>query len=62
MKKHETVLKTAYWADAKGNPSYSSDLHFSVFQNRPDRGALICSKYVQKSSKIRKKFENGIVR
>ena len=29
-------------ADAKSSPSYSSDLNFSVFQNRPDRGALMC--------------------
>ena len=31
-------------ADAISTPFYSSDLHFLVFQNRPDRGALICSK------------------
>ena len=29
-----------YRADAKSTPSYSSDLHFLVFQNRPGRGAL----------------------
>ena len=40
-------------ADAKSTTSYFSDLHFTVFQNRLDRGALICSK-------IRKKVENGI--
>ena len=28
------------WADAESTTSYSSDLHFSVFQNRPYRGAF----------------------
>ena len=39
-------------ADAKSTTSYSLDLHFSVIKNRPDRGALICSKTCSK------KFEN----
>ena len=47
-------------ADAKSTPSYSSDLHFSVFQNRPDRGVLIFSKICSRSSKPRKKVKNGI--
>ena len=29
-----------YWADAKSTPSYSSDLHFSVFQDRSERGVF----------------------
>ena len=33
-------------ADAESTPSYSSDLHFSVLQNRPNRGALLCSKKI----------------
>ena len=38
-------------ADAKSTPSYSSDLHFSGFQYRPDRGALICYKICLKKLK-----------
>ena len=34
---------------AISTPSYSSDLHFSVFQNRLYRGALICSKICSKN-------------
>ena len=34
--------------DAKMNPSYSSDLHFSVLYYRPNRGTLICSKICSK--------------
>ena len=30
-------------ADAKSNPSYSSNLYLSVIKNRPDTGPLICS-------------------
>ena len=41
----------------KTPPLISLDLLFPVLQNRPDRGPLIYSK---KSSKIRKKVENGI--
>ena len=47
-------------ADAKSTPCHSSDLHFSVFQNRPYRAALIYSKIYSKSSDIRQKVENGI--
>ena len=36
-----SILSKIYKADAKSTPFYSSDLHFSVFQNRPDRGALV---------------------
>ena len=35
------ILFVGYLADAKSTPSYSSDLHILVFQNSPDRGALI---------------------
>ena len=38
------LLLHLFGADAKSTPTYSSDLHFSVFQYRPDRGALMCSK------------------
>ena len=31
-------------ADAKSITFYSSDLHFSVFQDRSEKEALICSK------------------
>ena len=44
----------------KAPPIKSLVLHFSVLQNGPDRGLLICSKYVQKSSKISKKVNNAI--
>ena len=48
--------KFGIWmVDAKSTPSYSSDLHFSVLQNRPDRGALICSKICSKKFKVKKK-------
>ena len=50
------------WVDAKSTTSYSSDLHFSVFPNRPNRGALICLKFFLKISKIGQKFKNGICR
>ena len=60
-------IKSSFWnvfcalvADAKSTPCYSSDLHFSVFQNRPYRGALIYSKICSKSYDIRQKVENGI--
>ena len=33
------VRGAGFEADAKSTHSYSSDLHLSVFQNRPDRGA-----------------------
>ena len=36
--------KRVLMADAKSTLCYSLDLHFSVFQNRPNRGALICLK------------------
>ena len=38
-----------------GNKIHLSGLHY-----RPDRGTLICSKYVRKSSKIGKKVDNGL--
>ena len=41
--------------DAKSTPSYSSDLLLSVFQNRPDRGALICLKICSKKYKTKRK-------
>ena len=44
-------------ADAKSTPSYSSDLHFWEFQNRPDREAYV-RKYVQK--KYREMYVQGI--
>ena len=34
----------APWRMLKAPPCYSSDVHLSVFQNRPNRGALLCSK------------------
>ena len=40
-------------ADAKSTPCKSSGLHLLGIKNRPDRVQLKCSKYVQKSSKIR---------
>ena len=33
-----------HWQMLKAPPLISSDLHWSVFQNRPNRRALICSK------------------
>ena len=39
-----SILLLETLVDAESTPSCSLDLHFSVFQNRPDRGALICSK------------------
>ena len=43
--KNLTGPKLIFWADesadSKSILSYSSGLHFSFFQNRPDRGALI---------------------
>ena len=39
----------------------SLGLYISGFQDRPNKGRLICSKYMSdKSSKIRKKVKNGI--
>ena len=35
-------------ADAKRTRSHSSDIHFLVFQNRPNRGALVCLKICSK--------------
>ena len=49
-------------ADAKSTPSYYSDLHFSIFQNRPHRGVLICSKICVKSSKLRIKVQMAYAR
>ena len=49
------VLLELLWVDAKSTTSYSSDLHFSVFQNRPHRGALICSKICSKKLQTKKK-------
>ena len=40
--------------DVKSTPSYSSDFLLSVFQNRPNRGALICSKICSKSGILTK--------
>ena len=40
------------WRMLKVPPLKFLVLHFSILQNRPDRGPLMCSKYVQKSSKI----------
>ena len=37
----------------------SSDLHFSVLQNRPNRGPLICLKICSK--KLQKKFNNDAI-
>ena len=43
----------------KAPPLKSSVLHFSVLQNRPDRGQLMCSKICSKSSKISKQVDNA---
>ena len=45
--------------DAKSTPAYSSDLHFSVYQDRSERGLLIGSKICLKRSKIGKRADNG---
>ena len=52
--RHENSL-SVFMADAKSTLSYSSNIHFSVFQNRPDRGALICWKICLKKFKNKKK-------
>ena len=44
VKREGSARKYKGMADAKRNPSYSSDLHFSVLHYRPDRGTLTCSK------------------
>ena len=44
-----------FMADTKSTLSYSSNLHFSVFQNRPNRGALMCWKICSKKFKNKKK-------
>ena len=44
-------------ADDKSTPSYFTYLHFWVFQKDLTEGRTICSK----SSKIRKKVENGVL-
>ena len=36
-------IKIKLWM-LKAPPHKSSDLHFSILQNRPDRGPIICSK------------------
>ena len=52
-------LRGSGMADAKSTPSYSSDLHFSVFQNRPDRGLLIMFEKMFKKFWNKKKVKNG---
>ena len=37
-------------ADAKTTPSYNSDLHLSVLQNRPDRGGINILKMLSTST------------
>ena len=49
----EWSSKSLVTGDAKSTPSYSLDLHLSVIKNRPDRGQLICSKYVWYSLVLR---------
>ena len=51
----------SHWADATSTPSYSSDLHFSVFQDRSETGALqMFYKMFDKVLKFPKKVENDI--
>ena len=54
--KNLTGPKLIFWADesadSKSILSYSSGLHFSFFQNRPDRGALICLKMYSQKFKL----------
>ena len=53
MKKWSLILYSL--ADAKSAPSYSSDLHLSVFQNRPNSSKICSKKFLNK-----KKDQNGI--
>ena len=42
-------------ADTKSTPSYSSNLHLSVSQDRSEKGALIGSKIYSKNYKMKKR-------
>ena len=48
---HNLRYRKDFWQMLKAPPLISSDLHFLVFQNRPDRGALLCSKMVNARKK-----------
>ena len=56
----KSEFESCLMADDKRTLSYSLDLHFSVSQNRPERGAIIGLKKVQKIKKIRRKVDNGL--